>query len=109
MMQTQRTESSQFSLAGGIRRTTSDFVLIPSSDDDRRATGRKGRLWICTESATRSIGAGAAAKMVIEEIEDEYYQSSASSIPTALEDAVRAGNKVLVEYNAAHPRRGRRT
>jgi len=41
--------------------------------------------------------------MVIEEIEDEYYQSSASSIPTALEDAVRAGNKVLVEYNAGAP------
>ncbi|MDQ3855267.1 MAG: hypothetical protein M3281_02580, partial [Chloroflexota bacterium] len=81
-MQRQKTANSQFGLTSGIRQATSDFIAVPRQDRSLRMAARKGRLWMLTDPASPSGGAAAAAKLVMEAVEDEYYQSSAPSITT---------------------------
>lgn len=102
-MQRETVRSSQLGLTSGIRRESSEFVATPRQDRFGRGAGRRGKLWILTEPASASGGATAAAKLVMETIEDEYYQSPAPSITTALEEAVQAANRLLHDYNSGAP------
>ncbi len=101
-MQRESTRSSQLGLTSGIHRETSEFIAMSAPERARRG-GRRGKLWILTEPASSTGGASAAAKLVMETIEDEYYNSPAPSITTALEDAIQAANRLLHDYNAGAP------
>lgn len=102
-MQRGKTISSQFGLTSGIRQGSSDFISLPRPERGGRVGARRGKLWILAEPASSSGGAGTAAKMVLETIEEEYYSSGAPTVLTALEESVQAANKGLCEYNAGAP------
>jgi len=102
-MQRDRFSSSQIGLTSGIRRGESDFITAPGTEKLGRNANRRGKLWILTEPASASGGAGSAAKLVMEAIEDEYYHGAAPTITTALEEAVVAANRLLHEYNSGAP------
>ncbi len=102
-MQRHKVLSSQFGLTSGIRQESSDFIALPSHDRIGRLFKRKGRLWIFAEPAAPSGGASAAAKLVTETVESEYYQSPAPNVTGALEDAIRTANRLLYDYNSGAP------
>ncbi len=98
-----KTAASQLGITSGIRQDRSDFIFEPRQERSGRGSQRRGKLWILTEPAAATGGAGAAAKLVMETVEEEYYRSPAPSITTALEDAVRAANRLLHDYNSGAP------
>lgn len=102
-MQREISRSSQLGLTSGIRRDVSELISAPKQERFGRSGGRRGKLWILCDPATASGGASAAARLVMETIEDEYYQSAAPSITTALEEAVQAANHLLHDYNVGAP------
>lgn len=100
MIRKQNLNVSHLGITSGIRQERSDFVASASG---QKLHARRGQLWMLVEPASDSGGASAAAKLVMEAIEDAYYDSDAPSITTALEDAIAAGNRLLYEYNSGAP------
>lgn len=100
MIGKQNVNVAHVGVTSGTRQERSDFV---SCADRQRGSGRRGRLWMLVEPASDSGGAGAAARLVMEAVEDAYYRSDAPSITTALDEAIATGNRLLYEYNSGAP------
>lgn len=99
-MKKQKTNSSQFGLTSGIRQDHTEFI---GCSEERRGSRNREKLWVFTELASPSGGGTAAARAVVETIQNEYFRNASQSITSALETSVRAANRLLHDYNSGAP------